>query len=312
MTLMIQPVFKERIWGGRHLKEFGYEIPNDKTGECWGISAHENGPNMIVNGEHEGKTLKELWEENTGLFGVQTTDKFPLLTKILDANDELSVQVHPDDAYAQVHENGELGKTECWYIIDCDEDAEIIYGHNAKDKAELENMIHEGKWNQLFNSIKVKPGDFFYVPSGTVHAIGKGIRILETQQNSDTTYRIYDYDRTDKDGHKRELHIEQSIDVIGFNEDNSGTEAEVTEVQGNVIRTYISNSFFTVKQLLIEDHYEYTKQQDYTLMSVLSGEGTLTADGQVYTIRKGDHFILTTEDKEIKLQGKLDIIESYV
>lgn len=312
MTLMIQPVFKERIWGGRHLKEFGYEIPNDKTGECWGISAHENGPNMIVNGEHEGKTLKELWEENTGLFGVQTTDKFPLLTKILDANDELSVQVHPDDAYAQVHENGELGKTECWYIIDCDEDAEIIYGHNAKDKAELENMIHEGKWNQLFNSIKVKPGDFFYVPSGTVHAIGKGIRILETQQNSDTTYRIYDYDRTDKDGHKRELHIEQSIDVIGFNEDNSSTEAEVTEVQGNVIRTYISNSFFTVKQLLIEDHYEYAKQQDYTLMSVLSGEGTLTADGQVYTIRKGDHFILTTEDKEIKLQGKLDIIESYV
>ena len=312
MTLMIQPVFKERIWGGRQLKEFGYEIPNDKTGECWGISAHENGPNMIVNGEHEGKTLKELWEENTGLFGVQTTDKFPLLTKILDANDELSVQVHPDDAYAQVHENGELGKTECWYIIDCDEDAEIIYGHNAKDKAELENMIHEGKWNQLFNSIKVKPGDFFYVPSGTVHAIGKGIRILETQQNSDTTYRIYDYDRTDKDGHKRELHIDQSIDVISFDKDNSSTEAEVTEVQGNVIRTYISNSFFTVKQLLIEDHYEYTKQQDYTLMSVLSGEGTLTADGQVYTISKGDHFILTTEDKEIKLQGKLDIIESYV
>ena len=312
MTLMIQPVFKERIWGGNHLKEFGYEIPNDKTGECWGISAHEHGPNMIVNGEHEGKTLKELWDENTGLFGVQTTDKFPLLTKILDANDELSVQVHPDDAYAQVHENGELGKTECWYIIDCDEDAEIIYGHNAKDKDELENMIHEGKWNQLFNSIKVKPGDFFYVPSGTVHAIGKGIRILETQQNSDTTYRIYDYDRTDKDGHKRELHIEQSIDVISFNNDNSGTEAEVTEVQGNVIRTYISNSFFTVKQLLIEDHYEYTKQQDYTLMSVLSGEGTLTADGQVYTIKKGDHFILTTEDKEIKLQGKLDIIESYV
>ena len=310
--LFLQPVFKERIWGGRHLKEFGYEIPNDKTGECWGISAHEHGPNMIVNGEHEGKTLKELWEENTGLFGVQTTDKFPLLTKILDANDELSVQVHPDDAYAQVHENGELGKTECWYIIDCDEDAEIIYGHNAKDKDELENMIQEGKWNQLFNSIKVKPGDFFYVPSGTVHAIGKGIRILETQQNSDTTYRIYDYDRTDKDGDKRELHIEQSIDVISFNKDNSGTEAEVTEVQGNVIRTYISNSFFTVKQLLIEDHYEYTKQQDYTLMSVLSGEGTLTADGQVYTIKKGDHFILTTEDKEIKLQGKLDIIESYV
>ncbi|ARQ06178.1 mannose-6-phosphate isomerase, class I [Macrococcoides canis] len=310
--LFLQPVFKERIWGGSHLKEFGYKIPNDKTGECWGISAHENGPNIILNGEHKGKTLKQLWEENTGLFGNQTTDKFPLLTKILDANDELSVQVHPDDAYAQVHENGELGKTECWYIIDCDEDAEIIYGHNASDKDELEKMIHEGKWNQLFNSIKVKPGDFFYVPSGTVHAIGKGIRILETQQNSDTTYRIYDYDRTDKDGHKRELHIAQSVDVIGLNEENSRTEAEVTEVQGNVIKTFISNRFFTVKQLLIEERYEYTKQQDYTLMSVLSGEGTLTVDGQVFEIKKGDHFILTTEDEELEFRGKLDIIESYV
>lgn len=312
MTLMIQPVFKERIWGGNHLKEFGYEIPNDKTGECWGISAHENGPNIILNGEHKGKTLKELWDENTGLFGVQTTDKFPLLTKILDANDELSVQVHPDDAYAQVHENGELGKTECWYIIDCDEDAEIIYGHNAKDKDELEKMIHEGKWNQLFNSIKVKPGDFFYVPSGTVHAIGKGIRILETQQNSDTTYRIYDYDRMDKDGNKRELHIAQSIDVIGFNEENAKTKEEVTEVQGTVVKTFISNNFFTVKQLLIKEYYKYTKQQDYSLMSVLSGEGMLNIDGQVYEIKKGDHFILTIEDKEIELRGKLEIIESYV
>ncbi|UBH22763.1 mannose-6-phosphate isomerase, class I [Macrococcus armenti] len=310
--LFLQPVFKERIWGGNHLKEFGYEIPNDKTGECWGISAHENGPNIILNGEHKGKTLKELWDENTGLFGVQTTDKFPLLTKILDANDELSVQVHPDDAYAQVHENGELGKTECWYIIDCDEDAEIIYDHNAKDKAELENMIHEGKWNQLFNSIKVKPGDFFYVPSGTVHAIGKGIRILETQQNSDTTYRIYDYDRMDKDGNKRELHIAQSIDVIGFNEENAKTKEEVTEVQGTVVKTFISNNFFTVKQLLIKEYYKYTKQQNYSLMSVLSGEGMLTIDGQVYEIKKGDHFILTIEDKEIELQGMLDVIESYV
>lgn len=310
--LFLQPVFKERIWGGNHLKEFGYEIPNDKTGECWGISAHENGPNIILNGEHKGKTLKELWDENTGLFGVQTTDKFPLLTKILDANDELSVQVHPDDAYAQVHENGELGKTECWYIIDCDEDAEIIYGHNAKDKDELEKMIHEGKWNQLFNSIKVKPGDFFYVPSGTVHAIGKGIRILETQQNSDTTYRIYDYDRMDKDGNKRELHIAQSIDVIGFNEENARTKEEVTEVQGTVVKTFISNNFFTVKQLLIKEYYKYTKQQNYSLMSVLSGEGMLTIDGQVYEIKKGDHFILTIEDKEIELQGMLDVIESYV
>jgi len=312
MTLILQPEYKERIWGGSHLKAFGYNIPNERTGECWGISAHDNGPNIIMNGEHEGKTLKQLWEENTGLFGVQTSDKFPLLTKILDANDELSVQVHPDDAYAKVNEHGELGKTECWYIIDCEDDAEIIYGHHAKDKDELVHMIQDGHWEQLFNTIKVKPGDFFYVPSGTVHAIGKGIRILETQQNSDTTYRIYDYDRKDSNGKKRALHIDKSIDVINFNEVNTGSKQTMFEIDGTVIKTFISNEFFTVKQLIIKDRLHYLKESEYVLMSVIAGQGELIIDKDVYSIKKGDHFILTIEDKDIIFNGNFEIIESYV
>ncbi|QRN49099.1 mannose-6-phosphate isomerase, class I [Macrococcoides bohemicum] len=312
MTLILQPEYKERIWGGSHLKAFGYNIPNERTGECWGISAHDNGPNIIMNGEHEGKTLKQLWEENTGLFGVQTSDKFPLLTKILDANDELSVQVHPDDAYAKVNENGELGKTECWYIIDCEDDAEIIYGHHAKDKDELVHMIQDGHWEQLFNTIKVKPGDFFYVPSGTVHAIGKGIRILETQQNSDTTYRIYDYDRKDSNGKKRALHIDKSIDVINFNEVNTGSKQTMFEIDGTVIKTFISNEFFTVKQLIIKDRLHYLKESEYVLMSVIAGQGELIIDKDVYSIKKGNHFILTIEDKDIIFNGNFEIIESYV
>ncbi|TPB32722.1 mannose-6-phosphate isomerase, partial [Burkholderia pseudomallei] len=152
-----------------------------------------------------------LWSNHKELFGNMPGDKFPLLTKILDANDNLSVQVHPDNEYAKENENGELGKTECWYIIDCDDDAEMIFGHNAKSKEELEYMISNNKWSDLLKRVKVNKGDFFYVPSGTIHALCKGTLVLETQQNSDTTYRVYDYDRVDSNGNKRELHVDKSI-----------------------------------------------------------------------------------------------------
>ncbi|WP_414043969.1 mannose-6-phosphate isomerase, class I [Macrococcus sp. EM39E] len=310
--LFLEPVFQERIWGGDNLQKFGYDIPSNNTGECWGISAHENGPNIILNGEHKGKTLKQIWEENNDLFGEKKTEKFPLLTKILDANDELSVQVHPNDAYANKHENGELGKTECWYIIDCEEDAEIIYGHNAKDKEELREMIENGKWDALFNKIKVKPGDFFYVPSGTVHAIGKGIQILETQQNSDTTYRIYDYNRKDKNGNTRELHIDKSIDVINYVSKNEKTHPSTKKVGETEINTYISNEFFTVRKILIEDNYQYEKVNDFVLMSVINGEGKININNDTFKIKKGDHFVLTKGDSNIDFTGKLEMIESYI
>lgn len=310
--LFLEPVFQERIWGGDKLRSFGYEIPSDKTGECWGISAHENGPNKILNGEHKGKTLKTLWEEDNELFGEKKTEKFPLLTKILDANDDLSVQVHPNDEYANINEFGELGKTECWYIIDCEEDAEIIYGHNAKDKTALREMIENSKWDALFNKIKVKPGDFFYVPSGTVHAIGKGIQILETQQNSDTTYRIYDYDRKDKDGNTRELHIDKSIDVINYVSKNEKTIPSTQKFGETEINTYISNEFFTVKRILIKDNYQYEKANDFVLMSVINGEGEININNNTFKIKKGDHFVLTKGDTEIDFKGKIEIVESYI
>ena len=192
--LFFEPVFKERIWGGEQLKSFGYELPSTQTGECWAFAAHSNGQSIVKNGEYKGLSLGELWEDQRQLFGNIAGDRFPLLTKILDAAQDLSVQVHPDDEYGLKHE-GDLGKTECWYIIDCEEGAQIIYGHTAQTREDLATMIHEGKWDELLTKVPVKPGDFFFVPSGTVHAIGAGIVILETQQNSDTTYRVYDYDR---------------------------------------------------------------------------------------------------------------------
>ena len=201
--IFLEPVFAERIWGGRNLEKFNYAIPEGNIGEVWVIAAHENGSSLIKNGELKGLTLKEAYEKRPELFTKKKYDKFPLLVKILDASDYLSVQVHPEDDYARVNENGELGKTECWYVLDAKENAELIYGHTAKTKEEFNRSIDEEKWDDLFIREKVKKGDFFYIPAGTLHAIGAGNLIYEVQQNSDTTYRVYDYDRTDKDGNKR-------------------------------------------------------------------------------------------------------------
>jgi mannose-6-phosphate isomerase len=245
--IFLKPVFQERIWGGTELRDkFGYRIPNNLTGECWAISAHPNGESVVKVGEFEGLTLKDLWENHRELFGNQQGNKFPLLTKILDANKELSVQVHPNDEYAQVNENGELGKTECWYIIDCKEDAEMIYGHTAQTRDELEQMIDNGQWSQLLNRVKIKPGDFFYVPSGTIHALCEGTLVLETQQSSDTTYRVYDFDRTDKDGNKRELHLDKAIDVTTVPHEGRKTDPRVEAGSGAMITTFVEGEYFSV------------------------------------------------------------------
>ena len=183
--LFLNSVMQEKIWGGTKLRdEFGYDIPSEKIGEYWAISAHPNGVSKVSNGRYEGTDLATLYAEHRELFGNRPEPVFPLLTKILDANDWLSVQFTPDDAYGLEHE-GELGKTECWYIIAADEGSEIIYGHNAKSKEELRQQIEDKNWDTLLTKVPVKAGDFFYVPSGTMHAIGAGILILETQQSSE-------------------------------------------------------------------------------------------------------------------------------
>lgn len=311
MPLFLQPVFQERIWGGRALEAFNYDIPNDLTGECWAISAHPNGPNIIENGKYQGETLEKVWEQDKALFGVENDEKFPLLTKILDANDKLSVQVHPNDAYAQQHE-GEYGKTECWYILDAKENAEIIYGVNAQNQDELNQMIDNQQFETLFNKVKVKAGDFFYVPAGTVHAIGEGILILETQQSSDTTYRIYDYERKDKKGNQRELHLEQSKAVIDLSSDSPNTVPKHETIQGQAYTQFVSNEFFTVERWNINGNLNFTKPQTYCLVSVVEGNGKADIDHNTYELNKGTHFILTTEDQTIKFTGEMTLIISYV
>ena len=308
--LFLQSQMHEKIWGGNRLrKEFGYDIPSETTGEYWAISAHPNGVSVVKNGVYKGVPLDELYAEHRELFGNSKSSVFPLLTKILDANDWLSVQVHPDNAYALEHE-GELGKTECWYVISADEGAEIIYGHEAKSKEELRQMIAAGDWDHLLTKIPVKAGDFFYVPSGTMHAIGRGIMILETQQSSDTTYRVYDFDRKDDQGRKRALHIEQSIDVLTIGKPANATPAWLS-LQGLETTVLVSSPFFTVYKWQISGSVKMQQTAPYLLVSVLAGQGRITVGLEQYALRKGDHLILPNAIKSWQFDGDLEIIASH-
>ena len=307
--LFLEPVFKQMIWGGRQLADqFGYEIPGDNTGECWAVSAHPNGDCVVREGAYQGKTLSQLWKEEPGLFGNSDLDRFPLLVKIIDAKDDLSIQVHPDDAYAGENENGSLGKTECWYILDCPEKASLVVGHNAGSRQELQEMIEQGRWGELIREIPVKKGDFIQINPGTVHAIKGGLMILETQQNSDITYRVYDYGRL-TDGKPRQLHVKQSIDVITVPAPSAADSVKsALALPENTLNELISCDYYTVWKLDVAGVMSFEQTHPFLIMSVIEGEGSV--DGR--RICKGDHFILPQGYGTAELRGEMTLIASSV
>lgn len=303
--LWMTPVFKEMIWGGNRLATiFNYEIPSDHTGECWAISAHPNGDCTIASGTYAGQTLSQLWDGHPELFGNCGGDRFPLLTKIIDAKDDLSIQVHPDDAYAAVHEHGSLGKTECWYVLDCDEDAKIVIGHNARNQEELRQMIEEKRWDDFIREIPVKKGDFFQIDPGCLHAIKGGTLILETQQNSDITYRVYDYDRL-SDGKPRPLHVQQSIDTIKAPYVASENQFETLNLEDAVQTNFISCPYYNVFRFEVKGRATTLfGEAPFVNVSVIDGEGTL--DG--HPVKKGTHLILPYHYGMGEWRGNLTMI----
>ncbi|NLO10428.1 MAG: class I mannose-6-phosphate isomerase [Clostridiales bacterium] len=305
--LFLEPVFKSMIWGGDRLRtEYNYKIPSDHTGECWAISAHPNGDCTIKSGSYKGKSLSWLWTNKGHLFGNRSEPTFPLLIKIIDAKKDLSIQVHPDDAYAASYESGSYGKTECWYVLDCDKDAEIVIGHNAKDKDELRNMIEQERWSDLIRRRPIKRGDFFQISPGTVHAIKGGTMILETQQNSDITFRLYDYDRLDG-GKPRQLHIKESIDVINCPHKDAAIDGSVIKCSSGEITNLIRNKHYRVQKIDLYTEMVLNQDRDFMNISVIEGEGVI--DGTY--ISKGDHFILPYEYGSFRLEGKMSLIISY-
>ena len=218
MIILLDNIFKTAIWGGTNLQNlFSIKSPFEKTSEIWTASAHHNGETPLKNIE---KSLNNLYHEpdSKKIFGInsQKYPEFPLLAKWIDANDKLSVQVHPDDVYAKTHHNS-FGKTEAWYIVSAKPDAKIVYGLKpGTQKQDLVNAMNENKIEEVLNFVSVKEGEIYYIPSGTVHALLDGVIVYEIQQSSDITYRLYDWNRVDKNGNPRELHIKQALDVINF------------------------------------------------------------------------------------------------
>ncbi len=314
--LFIKPIFKEMIWGGTELRRiFGYDIPSEKTGECWAISAHKSGDciaETVEDSEYSGKTLSFLWENSKELWGKSgAASVFPLLTKLISAGDDLSIQVHPDDEYAGRCENGALGKAECWYVVDAKEGATIVIGHNAGSRKELEKYINGKDFKGLIREIPVKKGDFFFIEPGTVHAIKAGTVILETQQNSDITYRLYDYDRL-QDGKGRELHLDKCLDVIKCPFENVAPQSrsERAYEDGSRLINLLDCSFFDVSLLKVEERADVEQNLDFTLVSVLDGGGSLrrSEDGKEYKIKKGEHFILPNGFGKAEFEGCIELI----
>jgi len=307
--LFLQPVLQEKIWGGVRLKEFGFDLESDKIGECWSISAHKNGPAIIKNGAFAGENLAQVYKNQPQLFAGEKLKEFPLLTKILDANAWLSVQVHPDDNYAQKVE-GEYGKTECWYIIDAKKDAEIIYGHTAETREELACEMEKGEWETLLTRQPVKKGDFFYVPAGTMHAIGPGVLVLETQQSSDVTYRVYDFDRPDEQGKLRDLHIDKALDVLTVPAKSFKNQGETELFRDGKITHLLKSEFFNVDKWDIRGDLHFIKDYPYTLVTVIEGSGQIQIDTDSYPLVKGDSFILTSDIDKWIISGELELIAS--
>lgn len=305
--ITLEPVFKEKIWGGRKLEtEFGYHIPDGPVGECWAISAHPNGDCVITSGEYAGHTLSWLWAEHRELFGDAEGDRFPLLVKIIDAKDDLSIQVHPDDAYAAEHENGSLGKRECWYVLSAEEPGSIIVGQRAHSREEFAQMVEEGRWSDLLNEIPIKAGDFFQIDPGTVHAIKGGTVILESQQSSDVTYRVYDYDRKQDDGTLRPLHMAQALDVIDFDQVPPTTGA--VELGDEPVAELESNSCYTVELIRAAGPLTVPTPHDFTCVSVVEGEGTLNGE----PVAKGAHLLALSACDKLELDGTMTLVISHL
>jgi mannose-6-phosphate isomerase len=308
----LKPVLKEIIWGGkRFASEYGKsDNPDQKIAESWELTVHKNGVNIIENGEYAGKSLEELFKLDKSIVSSDyESDKFPLLIKFIDAEQDLSVQVHPDDDYAGKYEN-EFGKTEMWYIINAKPGAKLVYGLNdIYSREDLQNLIDNGKFEDCLNYIEVKPGDVYFIPAGLVHAIGEGILIAEIQQNSDTTYRFYDYNRLGVNGKPRELHIKQALDVC------IKTKTEYKYIREPYYEIYKIDSqyellksceYFTVHKIKLFESLELIPNNSFNSILCIDGEGEILYNETLYSIKKGGSYFLPAGIERFKINKTSD------
>lgn len=314
--IFLEPEFKDYIWGGQKLKKiFHKQVKNEEcTAESWEISTNENGESIIKNGEYAGKTLTELFADlsvREAIFGTRCASlhKFPLLIKLIDANNSLSVQVHPDNKYAIKNESS-FGKTEMWYILDCEPDAQIICGvKQGVTKKMLEEAMNSEKIAEYLNYIDVHKGDAIFIPSGTIHALLGKTLVAEVQQNSNVTYRVYDWGRVGKDGKPRELHIQKALDVIDLEQN-----PQIKNIDSNSPKvSVVASDFFMTDKINVKTCFqEEISDESFLAFNVIEGNGNLKVQNQIYEITKGDSFIIPANAKQYELQGEMELLESYL
>lgn len=307
LPLKLKPSFKRYLWGGDSINMiYKKETPEPPVAESWEISAHPDGLSYISGGEYDGMTIPQLCEKyGKDFYGdsMPEDSEFPLLLKILDAKDNLSIQVHPNDEYAFINENGSKGKTEAWYILYAEKGASLIYGFKEDiSKKQFKKAIENGTLEDILNKVECKKGDVFYIPAGTVHAIGKGLLVAEIQQSSNTTYRVYDYNRRDKEGKFRELHIDKAIDVsnVCSAKGKEKIEGKIIYVGTSKVKKFIDNNLFHFDEITIYD--EYNDKTNNLLHMVFVAEGTIFVNGYKYV--KGDSILLPASIGDYKIVGR--------
>lgn len=322
--LKFKPRVKERIWGGSAiLKKKGSAVSRlakDKLyGESWDLSAVKGDVSVVTNGFLKGNNLEEIIEVYMGeLMGEAHFERFglefPLLVKYLDCCDKLSVQVHPDDALAE-ERHGSYGKTEAWYIADCKPGAAIYLGFKdlSLSREEYIAAVSESRLEELLNRVEVKKGDIFFIPAGTVHALGAGIEVVEVQQTSDVTYRIYDWDRVDATGKGRELHTALAVDAIDFEADADLLHKSYDLQRGDEVKA-IDSKFFTMSLLDVADYklLDRSALDSFIIYIALSGNMTVKADGNAESLSEGELVLIPAECCEVEFEGCGRLMEVYI
>ncbi|NLI89612.1 MAG: class I mannose-6-phosphate isomerase [Epulopiscium sp.] len=301
--IKFQPIYKSMIWGGDNIaKKFNRQVPEGKIGESWEICCREDGMSIVSNGSLKGKSFEEIIKEHKeDLLGKDVYDEtathlFPLLIKIIDATDNLSVQVHPDDEYAAKHNDS--GKTELWYVLDTKPGASLIYGlKEGMTKEEFTKAVEEGNIKDTLNEIEVKPGDVIFIPAGTVHALLDGVMIAEIQQNSNVTYRLYDWDRLQDDGTSRELHVEDALNVIDFD---------------RPLFTPNDGACFTVEEVEVDGlYYSKTDGSTFYVYMVTEGSGVMKYEGGEESLSLGDTVLVPATMGGYSIEGELKVLEVF-
>ena len=314
--LQFEPIFKERIWGGTKLKTYlNKPITSDITGESWEMSTVENDVSIVANGTFKGKSLNDLINEfpetvlGTKVY-AQFGKQFPLLFKYLDAREDLSIQLHPNDELAKKRHNS-FGKTEMWYVMQADPNSRLIVGFKEKSSPEeYLKHIHNKTILDILDTKKVKQGDVFFLETGTIHAIGAGIVIAEIQQTSDITYRIYDFDRVDANGNNRELHVDLSLEAINY--ETVDAEKKYSNVE-NTSNEVVNCKYFTTNFIPLDGHTTINKScESFTVYMCVNGSFKLSVDGENFIYIKGDTVLIPASLTDFQLSGKASILEIYI